>query len=144
MPNLEDAILLAIKAHRGQKDKAGAPYILHPLRIMLAMETETEMIVAVLHDVVEDGGIALDDLRKDGYSAEIIDAVDHLTHRDGEDYDQFIDRVKSNPLAVKVKVADLKDNSNLARIAEPNENDYKRLEKYQRALRKLMSEDPDN
>jgi hypothetical protein len=105
---------------------------------------EREMIVAVLHDVVEDGGIALDDLRKDGYSEEIIEAVDHLTHRDGEEYDQFIDRVNGNPLAVKVKIADLKDNSNLGRIAEPNENDCKHLEKYQRALRKLMSETPEN
>ena len=108
------------------------------------METETEMIVAVLHDVVEDGGITIDDLRKAGYSEEIVNAIECLTRRDGEEYDQFIDRVKGNPLARKVKVADLNDNSNLKRIAEPKENDYKRLEKYRRALRELISKEPDN
>ena len=107
MPTLEDAISLAMEAHRGQRDKAGAPYILHPLRVMLSMETETEMIVAVLHDVVEDGGITIDDLRKAGYSGEIVNAIDHLTRLDGEEYDQFIDRVKGNPLARKVKIVDL-------------------------------------
>jgi len=123
MPTLEDAISLSIKAHQGQKDKAGALYILHPLRVMVSMETETEMIVAVLHDVIEDGGITIDDLRRAGY------AIDYLTRRGGEDYDQFIDRIKGNPLARKVKIVDLKDNSNLKRIAELKENDYKRLEK---------------
>jgi hypothetical protein len=138
MPTLEDAIVLAVKAHRDQKDKAEAPYILHPLRVMLPMATGTEMIVALLHDVVEDGGITIDDLQKAGYSEEILIAIDCLTRRDGEEYDQFIDRVKGNPLAIKVKIADLKDNSNLKRIAEPKENDYKRLEKYRRALEELM------
>jgi (p)ppGpp synthase/HD superfamily hydrolase len=74
---------------------------------MLAMETETEMIVAVLHDVIEDGGITIDDLRKARYSGEIVNAIDHLTQRDGEEHDQFIDRVKSNPLARRVKIADV-------------------------------------
>ena len=138
MPSFEDAIQLAMEAHRGQRDKAGAPYILHPLRVMLSMETETEMITAVLYDVVEDGGITIDDLRRAGYSEEILNAIECLTRRDGEEYDQFINRVKSNPLAVRVKIADLKDNSDLGRITEPNENDYKRLEKYRRALVELM------
>lgn len=105
---------------------------------MLSMATETDMIVALLPDVAEDGGEKLDDLRKAGYSEEIINAIDYLTRRDEEDYDQFIDRVKDNPLAVKVKIADLKDNSDLKRIAEPKENDYKRLEKYRRALAILL------
>lgn len=106
MPTLEDAISLAMEAHQGQRDKAGALYILHPLRVMLSMETETEKIVAVLLDVVEDGGVTLDDLRKFGCSEEILNAIGRLTRHDREDYDQFIDRVKSNPLAVKVKIAD--------------------------------------
>lgn len=138
MRNLEDAILLALKTHQGQKDKAGAPYILHPLRVMLSMATETEMIVAVLHDVVEDGETMIDDLRKAGYSEEILIAIDCLTRRNNEDYDKFIARLKDNPLARKVKIADLKDNSNLDRITEPKESDYKRLEKYRRALKELM------
>ena len=129
MPTLEDAISLAIKAHQAQRDKAGAPYILHPLRVMLSMATETEMItaVSVLYDVVEDGGITIDDLRRAGYSEEIINSIDYLTRRNEEDYDKFIARLKDNPLARKIKIADLKDNSNLKRIAEPKENDYKRL-----------------
>jgi len=75
MPTFEDAIQLAVETHRGQKDKAGALYILHPLRVKLSMATETEMIVAVLHDVVKDGGITIDDLRKTGYSEEILNAI---------------------------------------------------------------------
>ena len=140
MPTLEDAISLAIKAHQAQRDKAGAPYILHPLRVMLSMATETEMItaVSVLYDVVEDGGITIDDLRRAGYSEEIINSIDYLTRRNEEDYDKFIARLKDNPLARKIKIADLKDNSNLKRIAELKENDYKRLEKYRRALVELM------
>jgi (p)ppGpp synthase/HD superfamily hydrolase len=137
MSSIEDAISLAIKTHRGQKDKAGAPYILHPLRVMQAMATETEMIVAVLHDVVEDGEMAIDDLRKAGYSEEILVAIDCLTRRDGEEYDQFIDRVEGNPLARKVKIADLQDNLDLGRIREPNERDFNRIKKYQKALAEL-------
>lgn len=93
MPTLEDAISLALEAHRDQKDKAEIPYILYPLRVMLSMETETEMIAAVLHDVVEDGGITIDDLRRAAYPEEILNAIVCLTPRNGEDYDQFIDRV---------------------------------------------------
>ncbi|MGD0917361.1 MAG: hypothetical protein ABSB22_12985 [Thermodesulfobacteriota bacterium] len=87
------------------------------------MKTEMEMIAAVLHDAVEDGGITTDDLRKAGYSEEILIAIECLTRRDGEGYDQFIDRIKGNPLAVKVNIADLRDNSNLKRTAEYREND---------------------
>jgi (p)ppGpp synthase/HD superfamily hydrolase len=94
---------------------------------MLSMAMEEEMIVAILHDVIEDWGITIDDLRRAGCSEEILNAIECLTRRDGEDYDQFIDRVKGNPLARKVKIADLKDNSDLGRITEPNENDYNRL-----------------
>ena len=81
MPSLEDAILLATEAHRGQKDKAGVPYILHPLRVMLRMETEADRIVAVLHDVVEDSGVTVSDLQKAGYSAEIVEAIQYQSER---------------------------------------------------------------
>jgi len=91
MPTLEDAILMAVEAHRGQKDKAGAAYILHPLRVMLYMETETEMMVAVLHDVIEDTKetkkVTIEYLKEAGYSEEVLQAIDCLTRRDGEEYD---------------------------------------------------------
>ncbi len=137
MPSLEDAISLAVEAHRGHKDRADAPYILHPLRVMLRMETETERIVAVLHDVVEDSDLTDRDLQKAGYSAEIVEAVKYLTRSKEEEYERYIERVKGNTLAVKVKVADLEDNLNYERIKKPNENDLKRYERYRRALATL-------
>ncbi len=137
MPTLEDAISLATKAHRGRKDKAFAPYILHPLRVMLRMKTKDERIVALLHDVVEDTKYTLKDLGKAGYSQKILRSLDYLTKRDGEEYDQFIKRVKHNPLARKVKIADLKDNLDLKRIKKPKQRDFMRIEKYRRALKEL-------
>ena len=137
MPSLEDAISLAVEAHRGQKDKAEAPYILHPLRVMLRMETETDRIVAVLHDVLEDSDVTVRDLQKAGYSAEIVGAVQYLTRTKEEEYEQFIERVKKNTLAVKIKIADLEDNLDFGRIKEPNEDDLRRYEKYRRALATL-------
>jgi (p)ppGpp synthase/HD superfamily hydrolase len=138
MPTLEDAISLAVKAHRGCKDKAGSAYILHSLRVMLRMKTSDERIVAVLHDVIEDTNYTLEDLRKAGYSQKILQSLDYLTKRDGEDYDQFIKRVKRNPLARKVKIADLRDNLDLRRIKKPKKHDFIRMEKYCRALLELM------
>jgi len=137
MPSLEDAISLAAEAHRGQKDKANAPYILHPLRVMLRMETETDRIIAVLHDVVEDTSVTLWDLQIAGYSAEIVEAVKYLTKAKEEEYENFIERIKGNTLAIKIKVADLEDNLNFERIKEPGEDGLKRYEKYRRALATL-------
>jgi (p)ppGpp synthase/HD superfamily hydrolase len=138
MPTLEDAISLAAKAHRGCKDKAGAVYILHPLRVMLRMKTNDERIIALLHDVVEDTEYTLEDLRKAGYSQKILQSLDYLTKRDGEEYKEFINRVKHNPLARKVKIADVEDNLDLARIKNPKKRDFMRIEKYRRALSELM------
>jgi (p)ppGpp synthase/HD superfamily hydrolase len=138
MPSLEDAISLAVKAHRRRKDKAGAAYILHPLKVMLRMKTKDERIVAVLHDVIEDTNYTLEDLRKVGYSQKILRSLDYLTRRDGEEYEEFIKRVKHNPLARKVKVADIEDNLDLGRIRKPKKHDLKRIEKYRRALSELM------
>src|SRR5277367_2313821 len=89
MPTLEDAIALAVEAHRGQTEKAGQPYILHVLRVMFRCETEVERIVAVLHDVVEDTGRSFDDLRRLGYSEEVLAALDCVTKREGESYEKF-------------------------------------------------------
>src|SRR5688572_27848665 len=137
MATVEDAVSIAARAHRGQKDKAGAPYLLHPLRMMLRMETEDAMMAAVLHDVVEDTEWTLERLREAGFSDEVLEAVDCLTHRGGESYQQFVERVRTNPIARQVKLADLEDNMNIRRINQLGPNDLERLEKYHRAWRVL-------
>lgn len=134
---LEDAISIAAEAHRGQRDKAGAPYLLHPLRLMLRMDSEAAMMAAVLHDVVEDSGWTLEGLRERGFPEEVVEAVACLTHRDGESYEEFVERLKSNPLARRVKIADLEDNLNVQRIGRLGPKDLERLEKYHRAWRVL-------
>ncbi len=140
MPNIEDAILLATEKHRGQVDKSGAPYIVHPLQVMCRMRTETERIVAVLHDVVEDTGVTLDDLRSMGYGDEIVDALDHLTRRAGESYEQFIQRIKPHPLALRVKLGDLQDNMDIRRAGTLGAKDLERLQRYQAAWFELTGE----
>ena len=139
MSSLEKAISIAAQAHEGQIDKAGAPYILHPLRVMMKMTTEAERITAVLHDIIEDTDWTMERLRREGFHAEILDALDCLTKQDGEEYGKFIERVKLNPLAVKVKMADLEDNLDVARLKNVTEADTKRLEKYKQALLMLVN-----
>lgn len=117
MRKLTEAIMLAAKVHDGQHDKAGEPYILHPLRVMLAMETETQRIVAILHDTVEDSDdVSLDDIAT-AFGEEVRDAVDAMTRRDGEAYLDFVARAKQNPVARRVKLADVADNLSQARAA---------------------------
>jgi hypothetical protein len=137
MTLLEKAIKIALTAHQGQKDKAGAPYILHPLRLMQQMQDENERITAVLHDVTEDSRYTIESLRKEGFSKKVIAALECLTKDDGEPYESYIDRVKLNPLAKKVKLADLKDNLNITRLSHINEVDIERLKKYHFAWMKL-------
>ena len=137
---IEDAVSIAAQAHRGQKDKAGAPYLLHPLRMMLRMDTEAAMMAAVLHDVVEDTDWTLERLREVGFSEEVLEALDCLTHREGESYQQFVERVRTNPIARQVKIADLEDNMNVRRINRLGPRDLERLEKYHRAWRALTGE----
>mgnify|MGYP003805835629 FL=1 len=137
MPSLEDAIALAAGAHQGQKDKAGAPYLLHPLRLMFQVETVTERIVAVLHDVIEDSAYSLEELSNMGYPPEIIAALDCLSRRENESYDAFIARVKTNPLARKVKRTDLEDNMDKKRLKTLTHKDIDRLSKYRMAWKSL-------
>lgn len=137
MRTLERAIETVLRAHEGKVDKAGAPYILHPLRVMFKMATTEERIAAVLHDVVEDGDITFEDLRNEGFSDAVVDAVDAVTIRSGESYDDFVRRAALNPIGKRVKLADLEDNSDLSRIANPTEKDYERLAKYKRAMRSI-------
>ena len=136
MSTLERAIVIAAEGHAGMTDKAGAPYILHPLRVMLAMTSRNNQIVGVLHDVVEDcDGWTLDKIRDEGFSAEVVEALDSVTKREGEDYCSFVRRAAANPIGRRVKVADLKDNSDLTRIREPQQRDRDRMEKYRKAIK---------
>lgn len=135
---LNKAIEIAARAHAGQVDKAGEPYILHPLRIMLTRKIELERICAVLHDVIEDTDITLDALRKEGFHEDVITVLDCLTKRDNEEYDAFIDRILKNETASRVKLADLHDNMDLARIQNPTETDMERLKKYKKASERIL------
>lgn len=130
MATLERAIQIAAFAHRGQKDKAGNPYILHPLRIMLKMDTLERMMIAVLHDVIEDSHWTLGNLRDEGFSPTVIKGVDALTRRRGERYQSYIERVKRHPLVIPIKLGDLEDNMNMLRLKEVNQKDLERMKKY--------------
>ncbi|MDO7897081.1 GTP pyrophosphokinase [Pseudomonas citrulli] len=134
MSTLEKAISISALAHEGQADKGGAPYILHPLKVMLRLSHDEERIVAVLHDVVEDTTVTLADLRRAGFSNAVLDAIDSLTKREGETYQAFIERAALNPLARRVKLADLAENSDLSRLGTPNAKDLERIEKYRMAI----------
>jgi (p)ppGpp synthase/HD superfamily hydrolase len=137
LSTLDEALRIAIEAHRGQVDKAGQPYILHPLRIMLRFADEPARIVAVLHDVVEDSPTSLDDLRAAGFADDIVRAVDHLTHRERESYEAFIDRAALDPIAKPVKLADLEDNMTVTRLLEVDARAAERLGRYLRAWQRL-------
>lgn len=137
---INKAIETAAKAHDGQADKAGQPYIYHPLRVMLyARGGENVKCAAVLHDVMEDSDITEKALREMGFSEDIITALRLLTRREGQDYFEYVKNLKSNPIAKAVKLADLKDNMDMSRIKEPTERDLMRLEKYKKA-RALLEE----
>ncbi|MDC8016203.1 HD domain-containing protein [Tahibacter soli] len=130
MSTLERAIEIAARAHAGQTDKAGAPYILHPLRLMLAQRGTHERMAAVLHDVVEDTSLTFDDLAREGFPAEVIAAVRALTKLPGEDRIAAAHRAAADPVARAVKLADVADNMDLSRIAAPTDKDRARLQQY--------------
>ena len=134
---LTQAIHLATSYHEGQVDKAGKPYIEHPLRVMNAVEGETEKIVAVLHDTLEDTDITLGEIESD-FGAEVAAAILALTRNKDEDYFDFICRVKGNAIATKVKIADLQDNMDLSRLPAVTEQDRLRTSKYEKALTVLL------
>ena len=139
MSNLDTALAIAIQAHAGQVDKAGQPYILHPLRLMFQMATEEEMITAVLHDVVEDSDVTLDALRQAEFSEKVITAVAAVSRQDDETYEEFIRRLRPNALAAKVKLADLTDNMDARRLKTITPKDLARIEKYHHAWIALTS-----
>jgi (p)ppGpp synthase/HD superfamily hydrolase len=133
MTLLEKAIEIALRAHAGQKGKDGSPYILHPLRVMTRVGTDEERIAAVLHDVVEDSDVTLDDLRQAGFSEKVLTTVKLLTHEEGVSYEDYVNRLKSDPMARRIKLADLEDNSDIRRLSGIEEKDLERLRKYHRA-----------
>lgn len=127
----EKALRIAEKAHEGQKDKGGNPYILHPLAVASKVENREEKITALLHDVVEDTEVTLGDLARE-FPSVIVDAVDRLTKKKGPEYsrEKYLERIKENEIARKVKLADLEHNMDISRIPHPTEVDYRRLENY--------------
>lgn len=129
---LNKAICIASNAHQGQVDKAGAPYILHPLRIMMRGKDIEEQIVGVLHDTIEDTDIDSDYLRNEGFSDKVLFALQCMTKQKGEDYSVYIHRVLMSPLATRVKLYDLEDNMRRDRIPNPTEKDLQRFEKYKK------------
>ena len=138
MSLLERAIEIALESHHGQTDRYGSPYILHPLLVMMHMDNDNEMMAAVLHDVLEDSNLTLEFLRDQGFPAEVLEAVRLLTH-DAEtfSYSEYVRRLKLNPIAAKVKLADLKHNMDIRRMDHVEEKDAIRLEKYRRAWETL-------
>ena len=133
------ALEIATRAHEGQVDKAGIAYIHHPIAVAAEVHSPEEKMTAYLHDVVEDTSVTLEDLREAGFSGEVLNAVNCLTHREGEPREEYLKRVKGNPLATTVKLADLKHNSDISRIPAPTEKDYQRREKYLREMEYLRS-----
>jgi len=138
MSTIEKAIEIAVAAHKGQKDKAGANYILHPLRVMERGKSEVEKICGVLHDVVEDSEWTFEMLEKEGFSDEVISVLRCVTMKSEEDYETFINRIAQNPIAVEVKINDLLDNLDITRFKNLNERDLKRLNKYLKAFWELQ------
>ena len=139
MSTVERAVVIAAEGHAGQLDKAGNPYLLHPLRVMLRLDTDEERMAGVLHDVVEDCGWSIDDLRAEGFSEVVLRAVEAVTKREGESYDDFVTRAAADPIGRRVKLADLEDNCDLSRISNPTTKDFERIEKYKRAIAKIRS-----
>lgn len=136
--NTKKAMNIVYSAHNGQKDKSGVPYVFHPFHLAEQMETEDECIVALLHDVVEDTRITIENLATE-FSDNIIQAIKLLTHDDSVPYMDYIKKIKLNPLAKKVKLADLEHNSDTTRLENPTEKDIKRWEKYREAKEILLS-----
>ena len=131
------AMMIAFNAHKEQFDKTGLPYIFHPLHLAEQMMDENSVCVALLHDVVEDTDISFEDLQKEGFTEEIIDSLKLLTHNSDVPYMEYVKLIKTNPTARLVKLADLKHNSDLTRLNEISEEDIKRYNKYQEAIKLL-------
>ena len=138
--NTKKALRLAYEAHKGQYDKSGVPYVFHPLHLAEQMDDEDSIVAALLHDVAEDTDYSLDDLRRMGFPERALAAVALLTHNPAEPYLDYVARVKENAVARRVKLADLRHNSDLSRIDRVTRRDLDRVEKYAAAIRLLETE----
>lgn len=131
--NTKKAMKLCFKAHKDQVDKSGMPYVFHPFHVAEQMTDEVTTIVALLHDVVEDTDYTLEDIAAEGFGEDILKAVALMTHEDDIPYLDYVAKLKENPIARAVKLADLAHNSDLSRIGEIDEETKRRLEKYKKA-----------
>jgi len=137
-PLINKALSVAYDAHHGQTDKSGVPYIYHPAFLASQMDTEDEIITALLHDVVEDTPVTLEDLEREGFPRAVLDALRLLTHTDGSEYMDYVRRIKTNPLASKIKLADLRHNGDTTRNANLTPEETARYrKKYVEAIRLL-------
>ena len=139
MPTIERAIEIAATAHAGQRDKAGQPYIFHPLRVMLRVDGAHEQMAAVLHDVVEDTSVTLDNLAREGFPSEVLRAIAALTKLPGETRLEAAARAAADPVARKVKLADNAENMDLSRIPNPTDKDYARCREYEEVRALLLA-----
>ena len=139
MPTIERASEIAATAHAGQRDKAGQPYIFHPLRVMLRVDGAHEQMAAVLHDVVEDTSVTLDNLAQEGFPSEVLRAIAALTKLPGETRLEAAARAAADPVARKVKLADNAENMDLSRIPNPTDKDYARCREYEEVRALLLA-----
>lgn len=136
---LDKAALICVTKHSGQRDKVGAAYFQHPMRVAMKCATDKEKIVALLHDTIEDTDVTPEWLKEQGFSDEIVDAVLSVTRTPGEDYQEFVSRAKKNPIGRMVKIHDLEDNLNVFRLKEVSPQMAERFTKYLKALRFLKN-----
>jgi (p)ppGpp synthase/HD superfamily hydrolase len=137
MPDLERALQIAVQAHAGQKDKSGAAYIFHPLRVMMRCTHPTAKIVALLHDVVEDTDVTFEQLEKEGFSPEVLATLRLVTHDPKVSYEDYIESIAQDKLATEIKIADLEDNSDIRRLQQVDDKAIARLRKYHAAYQRL-------
>ncbi len=138
------ALFIALKAHKGQRDKGGHIYILHPVRVAMKCENDDERIVALLHDTIEDTYVTAEYLREKGFPDRLIEAVLSVTRKNGETYDDFVKRAKRNTIGRMVKRHDLEDNMDVSRLKVITDKDRARLSKYKRAYQSLLAPLPQN
>ena len=140
-PLTKKAMQLCFDSHKEQVDKSGMPYIFHPLILAEQMDTEETTIVALLHDVVEDTHITLEDLRSMGFGETVLEAINLMTHEKGVPYMEYVAAIKKNPIARQVKIADLRHNSTLSRLDSVGRKDLERVAKYNKALAFLTEDE---
>lgn len=139
MSNIETAIQTALKAHKGQLDKTGAPYILHLMKLMIQCSDEQEMITCVIKDVINDSDITSYELVSHGFSHSIVEAVECLTRHDDESFEAFVERIANNEIARKIKIKEIRDNLDLTRLSYLSSRDLVNIGKYHEALNFFIS-----